>query len=151
MTLRKKGKQWYGDDHADLRQELVRYSQCGEYSIDNLIDVKCRCGHQQFKLRTDETEGVAIRECVECKTERFMGDSAEFAEDAEVQLHECMCRKRIFELSVGVHRYRDVDDSISDDVRWIYIGCRCVSCGLVGCYADWKNEFQGYRKLLRKM
>jgi hypothetical protein len=62
-----------------------------------------------------------------------------------------MCRKRIFELSVGVHRYREVDDSISDDVRWIYIGCRCVSCGLVGCYADWKNEFQGYRKLLRKM
>lgn len=48
-----------------------------------------------------------------------------------------------------IHRYRNEDESLSDDVRWLYLGCR--SCGLVGCYADWKNEFNGYEKLLAMM
>jgi hypothetical protein len=33
-------------------------------------------------------------------------------------------------------------------VRWFYLGCRCVACGVLGCYGDWKNEFNGYQQLL---
>ena len=40
----------------------------------------------------------------------------------------------LFEISTGAAFYTD-----STDVRWFYIGCRCVACGLVGCYGDWKT------------
>jgi hypothetical protein len=151
MTLRKKRQRWYGDDHRDLREEMRRYSECGDYPIDNFTDVKCRCGCKRFKLFTDEDAGVALRECVDCKSEHLMGDSAEFADEADCGQHECVCLKDVFEISVGIHRYREDEDALSDDVRWLYIGCRCVACGLLGCYADWENEFEGFRKLLRKM
>ncbi len=52
----------------------------------------------------------------------------------------------------GEHWYGDnQDDSLSADVRWLYLDCRCVKCSLVGCYADWKNEYNGYEQLLAMM
>ena len=39
----------------------------------------------------------------------------------------------------------------SEDVRWLYVGCRCPACGLTGCYGDWKNEFIDYRNLLARV
>ena len=51
---------------------------------------------------------------------------------------------RDFEISAGVALYQD-----SQDVRWLYVGCRCVCCGLTACYGDWKNEYPGYETLLR--
>ncbi len=151
MTLRKEGRCWYGDDHQDLREELKRYSACGDYPIDHLADVNCHCGCQQFRLFTDEDAGVALRKCVACHSEHLMGDSAEFADKAEVGQHECLCGIDVFQISVGIHCYRDDKDTISNDVRWLYIGCRCVACGLLGCYADWKNEFYDFRELLSNM
>jgi hypothetical protein len=151
MTLRNQGKRWYGDDHQDLREELSRYALCGDYPIDNFVDVNCRCGCQQFKLFTDEDAGIAVRKCVGCQSEHLMGDSAEFADGAEVGQHECLCGTEVFQISVGIHRYREHEGLISDDVRWLYIGCRCVACGLLGCYADWKSEFQGFHELLSNM
>ena len=51
-----------------------------------------------------------------------------------------------FEITVGVALYAD-----SEDVRWLYIGCRCPECNLSGCYGDWKNEFIGFRDLLARV
>lgn len=39
---------------------------------------------------------------------------------------------------------RGNDTETRDDVRWLYLGCRCVTCGLTACYGDWKNEYPGY-------
>lgn len=36
--------------------------------------------------------------------------------------------------TTGAAFYKD-----STQARWFYVGCRCVSCGLVGCYGDWKT------------
>ena len=36
------------------------------------------------------------------------------------------------------------------DVRLDHDG-RCSQCGLVGCYADWKKDFNGYQKLMAMM
>ena len=153
MTLRKELKNWYGDDHADLREELARYGAENGNPIDSFANIKCKCGSDLFELQTDEDAGVAIRTCSQCQTEHLMGDSADYLADAEPEPHECNCRHDSFQIVVGVHRYRDEDhdDKLSDDVRWLYIGCRCPKCSLLGCYADWKNEFEGYRKLLRRM
>ena len=80
-----------------------------------------------------------------------MGDSADFLEEAEVGQHDCVCEKDILQITVGISRYRNEDDSLSDDVRWLYIGCRCIACGMLGCYADWKNEYNVYQELLKNM
>ncbi|MCC9600555.1 hypothetical protein LOC67_08280 [Stieleria sp. JC731] len=151
MALTKRRNNWYGEDHADLRKELARYSTVNGYPIDNFTNVKCKCGCQLFELYTDEEQGAAMRTCTQCHNEHLMGDSADYVSEAELVPHECNCRKDQFQIVVGVHRYRNADDSVSDDVRWLYIGCRCPKCNLLGCYADWKNEFEEYRKLLRRM
>jgi len=64
-----------------------------------------------------------------------MGDSDEFANDAEFERHACICDAAEFELLSGVALYED-----SNDVRWYYIGCQCTHCHLVGVFADWKSE-----------
>ena len=52
---------------------------------------------------------------------------------------ECLCESELFEIAVGVALYVD-----SEDIRWIYIGTRC----LTGCYGDWKMQWNGYQTLL---
>jgi hypothetical protein len=58
----------------------------------------------------------------------------------------CPCGEEEFEITVGVHLYYG-----SEDVKWVYIGCRCVACGLTANYGDWKNEFNGYRDFLARV
>lgn len=65
----------------------------------------------------------------------LIGDSQDYADEAEFGAHKCICGKEAFELLSGVALYDG-----SNDVRWYYIGCRCASCNLVGVFADWKCE-----------
>jgi hypothetical protein len=146
MALRKRGKSWYGDSQADIRGELARVGKLNEYVPTQFADARCRCGCTTFRLATDEAAGVAIRACTACGGEHPMGDSDEFLQDAELTDHCCLCGQEPFEITVGVSLYDE-----SDDVRWLYVGCRCPACGLVGCYADWKNEFLDYRKLFARV
>lgn len=152
MNLQKKEDgYWYGDNHADLRQEMLRYSELNGYPIDNYVDVRCACENDTFHFGTNEQEGFAIRLCSRCETEHPMGDSDQFSEEPEFGTHVCVCDAELFQITAGVHRYRNEDETLSPDVKWLYLGCRCVACGLVGNYADWKNEFNGYEALLKNM
>lgn len=144
MGLRKKGKWWYGDSQADIRDELTRVGELNEYVPTQFADAKCSCGSQTFQLALDDNEGAAVRTCPMCNTEHPIGDSNEYLDEAELQTSICVCGKHIFEITVGVSLYDN-----SDDVRWLYVGCRCPACGLTGCYGDWKNEFIDYRELLK--
>jgi hypothetical protein len=58
----------------------------------------------------------------------------------------CPCGGDAFEIMVGVHLYGD-----SDDVKWLYLGCRYPACSLTASYGDWKNEFIDYRQLLARV
>jgi hypothetical protein len=146
MALRKKGKWWYSDSQADIRDELARVGKLNEYVPTKFADAKCKCGNLTFEVGFDEEEGAAVRTCTKCKLEHPIGDSEEYLEDAELSQATCVCDGIEFEVTVGVSLYDD-----SNDVRWLYLGCRCPSCGLTGSYADWKNEFNDYRKLLRRV
>ena len=75
-----------------------------------------------------------------------MGDSDDYMDGAELQDYGCTCGENSLEITVGVALYEG-----SDDVRWLYVGCRCPACGLTGCYGDWKNEFIDFRKLLARV
>jgi hypothetical protein len=146
MALKQRGEYWYGDSHEDLRTELLRYSRESGYPVHHFADAVCTCGGRVFAVQYDEDEGVAVRTCAACKKEHAIGDSEEYLEAAELEGAECLCEEREFEVTVGVSLYEG-----SEDVRWLYLGCRCVKCGLLGCYADWKNEYNGYQALLAKV
>lgn len=146
MALKKRGKFYYGDEQTDIRQELIRYSEENAYVAEHFADAKCTCGGSVFRLLMDETEGAAVRICVACKKEHPIGDSDEFLEEAELGECGCPCGNEEFEITAGVSLYKD-----SDDVKWIYIGCRCPKCGLTATYGDWKNEFLGYQDLLARI
>lgn len=138
MALHIRGRHRYADGQADIRGELRRYS-AKSHPARHFAEAVCLCGSRHFRLAVDDTEGAAVRHCADCGREHAIGEGAELEEC------ECPCGHGIFELTVGVALYPQ-----SEDARWLYLGCRCVACGLVGCYGDWKNEFDGYQDLLAR-
>ena len=147
MALRKRGKWRYGDRQADIRAEITRYSKKVGYLAEHFVDATCSCGGKAFGLLLDDNAGVASRVCVACDAESHpIGDSVEYMDEAEEEEAACPCGEETFEITVGVSLYAE-----SEDVRWLYLGCRCPACGLTAVYGDWKNEFIGYRELLLRV
>lgn len=145
MTLKKRGKHRYSDSAVDIAQEIRRYS-AHEYPAEHFAQARCAsCRGSTFTLSLDDNEGAAVRRCNACKEDHPIGDSDEFLDDAELEDCGCPCGKDDFEITIGVALYTD-----SEAVRWIYVGCRCVACGLTAVYGDWKNEHESYRELLAK-
>jgi hypothetical protein len=145
MALVKRGQYHYGEAQSDIRTELLRYSEKNAYRVDHFADPVCKCDGKVFRLAVDEGT-AAVRICVSCGDEHPIGDSADYLDEAELGMCECPCGESSFEITVGVSLYDD-----SEDVRWIYIGCRCVGCGLTACYGDWKNEYNRYQELLKQV
>jgi hypothetical protein len=146
MGLRKRGKYRYGDCQADIRDELRRYSKGISYQAEHFAGARCRCGGTVFRLALDDDAGAAVRTCDGCGKAHALGDSAEYLDEADLQECACPCGGEVFEITAGVALYED-----SEDVKWFYVGCRCPSCGLTACYGDWKNEYNGYRELLKRV
>lgn len=146
MTLTRRGIHSYGDSQADIRERLKIYSERNGYPATTFADAVCVCGGRRFSLLIDEACGVAVRTCEACGTRHAMADSGEFLDGASLEECECLCGKAVFEITVGLALYDD-----SEDAKWLYIGCRCPHCGLTACYADWKNEYSGYRTLLARV
>jgi hypothetical protein len=134
MALKKKGRYFYGDSQADIAPELARFSGLNEYPIDRVTDLQCECGSKRLGLLMDDEEGAAVQVCAACQRQTPIGDSADYLEDANLVTRECVCGGLQFEISTGAAFYKD-----STDIQWFYVGCRCVACGLVGCYGDWKT------------
>jgi hypothetical protein len=112
----------------------------------HFADSVCRCGTKAFRLLLDDSAGAAVRRCIACSSEHPIGDSDEYLADAKLEECACPCALEEFEITVGVALYEG-----SEDVKWLYIGCRCCSWGLVAVYGDWKNEYEGYREFLAKV
>jgi hypothetical protein len=146
MGLRKRGEYWYSDTQVDIRHELTRFGKLNEYIPTQFTDARCHCGGTTFHLRMDEDEGAAARVCTSCGDDHAIGDSDVYLDGAELREHGCACCEEAFEITVGVSLFEG-----SDDVRWLYIGCRCPVCGLTECCGDWKIEFIDYRKLLARV
>ncbi|HGK7305752.1 TPA: hypothetical protein ACJ509_003659 [Stenotrophomonas maltophilia] len=135
MTLTRKGKHWYGSEDGDIRTAIEDFSERNGYPATDYRASACACGSTLFRLFDDEAAGVARRDCVSCGKLHLMGDSAEYADEAELEAHWCLCGNESLAIHSGVALYPD-----SRDVRWLYIGCRCPHCQLVGVYAEWKCE-----------
>ncbi len=128
-----------------LKSQIIEYSTRNAYVAEYFAVPKCAtCSCDTFTVVMNESEGVAARICSSCQGEHGIGDSDDFIDDVEeVYPIECTCGASQFKIMAGVALYDG-----SEDVRWFYLGCECVDCGLSGVYGDWKNEFNGYRTLL---
>lgn len=146
MALRKRGSNRYGDNQADIREEITRYSELNGYLAVYFADATCKCGERRFRLSLDDNEGAAVRVCTTCNVEHPIGDSNEYLDDATLEECACPCGNEAFEITVGVSLYES-----SDDVKWLYLGCRCPECQLTAVYGDWKNEYPGYLELLSRV
>jgi len=146
MALEDRGDYWHGDEQADIRGELLRYSRKNGYPAEHFADAVCTCGGRIFRLSLDDEQGAAVRVCISCGDIHPIGDSGEYLDEAELESYECPCGRESLEITVGVSLYGG-----SEDVRWLYLGCRCPACGIVACYGDWKNEYEDYRELLGRV
>ena len=144
--LTQRGNSSYGDDQSDIPEEIRQYSELNGYPATHFAEARCKCGHNTFRVSVDDVEGAAARQCAKCSAEQAIGDSAEYLEEAELEECACPCGAEELEVTVGVSLYEG-----SEDVRWLYLACRCPQCRLTAVYADWKNEFNGYRELLARV
>jgi len=147
MSIIKKGKYYYGEDHNDLNEVLYDFSKTVGYLIDHFKTAKCLCGNNTFRVLLNEEEGVARRVCWKCNNEHDIADSEDFIDEVEtLDELECLCEEGEFRITVGVSLYEN-----SEDVKWFYLGLYCPNCNCLGCYGDWKNEYIGYKELLEKV
>jgi hypothetical protein len=53
------------------------------------------------------------------------------------------CGGESFNVAVGFAVQKD-----SSDLKWVYLGLRCGQDGVLGCYADWKTDYNPSAHLL---
>lgn len=144
MALIKKGKWRYGENQSDIQHEIKRYSKSNTYIAEHFLDAVCDCSNTIFHLSVGSNEDVAVRTCCRCRNAHPIGDSQEYLEDSNLEECACPCEAEEFEITCGIALYKN-----SEDVKWLYLGCRCVKCGLTAIYADWKSESGNYRDFLK--
>lgn len=132
----KSKKYWTGDSPEDIDQYLRLYA--GEPGLE-VRPVVCRgCGGDAFEVRVDREESVIRVKCAVCGREKYLLDCEEYRGDARPRLKKCpVCKGgRTFNVRVGLLRRE------SGSVRWAYVGNRCVDCGTLGSFLDWKIDYE---------
>ena len=132
------GTWWTGESFDDLREYVVDFT-AGGYPAGPIVQSSCECGGTVFGLRLDDEEGCAQRRCDACGAEALLADSDEYWDDAEPDDAACPCGGERFELGVGFSLRDD------GDVRWVTVAGRCVTCGVLGAYVDWKIDYSPTR------
>jgi hypothetical protein len=134
MGIDTSGKWWKGQNADDLVDYIRLLTEQGSPATKFAV-AKCQCGRDHFRLYADRDEGCAKRQCASCGKEAFICDSEETSEEASLKKAKCNCKKDVFDLAVGFS-LRD-----TGEIKWITVGLRCVSCGMLGAYVDWKIDY----------
>ena len=101
----------------------------------------------EFTLEGDDDEGVARRTCASCAQEHYICDSGEYWEEANTEKWFCIeCHSQRANVGVGFSIYEDDPTGI----KWIYVGDRCVQCGVLGCFVGWKVAQSDALRLLEQ-
>ncbi|GAA2375510.1 hypothetical protein [Dactylosporangium salmoneum] len=134
----------YGSSFEDLAAFLKR-PEPGGYAVDEVRECVCRaCGGRRFEVLVMDEESAARRTCLDCRQHEFIADSDEYwDDDADAEYCcACPCGEEDFAAAVG---YSMRDDG---DVRWVFVGLRCLACGMLGVYEDWKIDWGPSNHLL---
>jgi len=142
MTINTGGKWWVGSVAEDIKAYLKAFS-ADTYVIDDFRLAKCECGSFNFHLRADDNEGTAARVCVSCNRSHLLCDSQEYWEDSSPVEWKCLeCGSNTCNVGVGFSLYED------GEIRWLYVGERCVTCGVLGSTTQWKVAYTPSKQLL---
>jgi len=140
-VIDKSGRWWIGDSADDL-DEFLRAFAAGGYALDRATPSTCEgCGAVVFRLFVDDDAGCARRTCIECHESKALLDSVDQEDEAEPEQCACPCGGEHFHLAIG---FAVRDDG---DIPWVSIGGRCVTCGVLGCYTDWKIDYSPTEQL----
>ena len=69
-------------------------------------------------------------------------DSAEFIDEAELEGAACPCGGQVSDVAI------DFAYTAQAQVKWVSMGLRCKLDGVLGCYADWKIDYEPAGHLL---
>jgi len=134
------GDWWIGSEAGDIWPYLRAYTESeAAYRATAYRAVRCACGGDRF--RVERTRDIVRRECVACGARQFTCRSAEdwdeAIEDEGAEEHLCVeCGGNEVNIGVGFAGYPESPDL--DAVKWFYVGVRCTSCGVLGCFGDGK-------------
>ncbi len=144
MSIDTSGKWWKGSTPEDVDEYLQALSS-GSNAVSDFRLSRCACGGNAFRLEVECDEGIAKRTCASCGMEHLIGDSAEnFEPRMRLKKFKCICKKSdIANVGVGFSRYER-----SEGVRWLWVGHRCVRCGVLGSMVDWKIGYEPSSHLL---
>jgi hypothetical protein len=142
MTINKNGKWWVGSEPSDIQEYLTAYAP-DKTPVSAFRLSKCVCLSTTFYLDADDDEGCAKRTCSNCASEHLICDSAKYWDEASPEHWKCIeCSCEIANIGVAFSLYDDLE------VRWLYVGERCVNCGVLGCFAGWKVAYSPSIQLL---
>jgi len=139
-------------DFAAIREFLAHRVMDSGYAT-RFADAVCQCGGRVYSLEVDEAVGEAWWFCRACNAAYLLhdaaaGESYEGSSEYEAVDCACTCNQSGFEIVVGVTLYGQ-----SDTARTAYLGCRCVACGRIECYASWPRvdaPYSGFFDTMRR-
>jgi len=130
MAINRDGGWWRGTIASDIEAYLREFTaQIRPASL--FIHARCTCGSPRFKVEADDGKNAARRTCMSCGGERLMLDSGRRWGQGHPQGCRCPCGGEVFEVAAGFTHRAD------RSVQRVTLGMRCVSCGMLGVYADW--------------
>lgn len=146
MTIDKSSDAWTSLLPADIGPYLVDLAiEEGTYPINQFRLAICACGSQEFRLIGDQDEGAAKRTCAACDVTQFICDGEDYWVEAVPEKLVCtVCKSDVFNLGVGF----SLSSGSAPDVRWITVGERCVKCGTLGSFVDWKISYSPSMQLI---
>ncbi|MBY0524560.1 MAG: hypothetical protein K2R98_14240 [Gemmataceae bacterium] len=145
MTINETEGGWFGTEPDDVRAFLEHDQQSyGGHGIDEFRVARCSCGCVDFRLEYDGDTEAAIRVCLACEAVHAICDGGDHWDDAEPEEWECdECGSTSVNLGVGFSINRD-----KGFIRWLYVGQRCVACGLLASCINWKVAYTPSMHLL---
>jgi hypothetical protein len=140
MAIDDSGEWWVGSDAADIAAYLTVYTRSeGAYPVKVCRLIRCPCGSLRFRVA--RAAEVTQRICAACGRRKFICRAKADWEEAEaeesVEPYICVsCGSKEANLAVGFAGYEENPEL--DAVKWFYVGLRCATCGVLGCFNDGK-------------
>jgi hypothetical protein len=123
---------WRGTEPEDIKAYLEAITVKGYPSTIFRLST-CHCGCQSFGLVFDKRCAGAIRTCQNCQESFELCDTQEYWENAKPRNYGCeRCGNAFCNVGAGFAM------RTTGDVKWVFIGVRCVVCGTFDCVTDWK-------------
>jgi hypothetical protein len=145
MSIDTSGKWWKGSTPEDIAEYLQALSS-SSYPTTEFRLSRCQCGGVVFRLEVERDEGVAKRTCADCGTEHLVCDSGEnYDVDAKLKKFKCVCKATFANVGVGFSLFDK-----GEAVRRLWVGQRCVECGVLGSMVDWKVGYEPSLHLLNE-